>query len=59
MLSEGEQRKCVEMASAFREKKLTPDIQCAYVDSVDHCMQKIQVRSPGHLRGLFRANAQK
>ncbi|KAJ8279621.1 hypothetical protein COCON_G00066870 [Conger conger] len=42
VLSDGEQKKCVDMANAFLQKKLTPDIQCAYANSVEQCMQKIQ-----------------
>ncbi|KAJ8374366.1 hypothetical protein SKAU_G00049460 [Synaphobranchus kaupii] len=42
VLSDGEQKKCVDMADAFLQKKLTPKIQCVFGKSVEQCMQKIQ-----------------
>lgn len=43
VLSSGEQRKCADMAVAFHNKGLTPNIQCVYGDSVDDCMGKVKV----------------
>lgn len=42
VLSDAEQKKCVDMADAFHQRALTPKIQCVYGDSVEQCMQKIQ-----------------
>ncbi|KAG5851414.1 hypothetical protein ANANG_G00093120 [Anguilla anguilla] len=42
VLSDAEQRKCVDMADAFHQRALTPKIQCVYGDSMEECMQKIQ-----------------
>lgn len=43
VLSNGEQRKCEDMALAFKTKKLSPNIQCLFGKSVEDCMEKIQV----------------
>lgn len=43
VLSDGEQRKCEDMALAFRNKGLMPNIQCLYGTSNEDCMEKIQV----------------
>ncbi|XP_028258916.1 melanotransferrin [Parambassis ranga] len=42
VLSSGEQQKCADMAVAFHNKGLTPNIQCVYGDSVDDCMGKVK-----------------
>ncbi|XP_036377519.1 melanotransferrin [Megalops cyprinoides] len=42
VLSDGEQKKCVAMAEAFKQKALTPEIQCTHGESQEDCMQKIQ-----------------
>ncbi|XP_067452375.1 melanotransferrin [Thunnus thynnus] len=42
VVSSGEQQKCGDMATAFRSKKLVPDISCVYGDSETDCMKKIQ-----------------
>ncbi|KAM4629059.1 melanotransferrin isoform 2-T2 [Polymixia lowei] len=42
VLSDTEQKKCVDMAQAFNNKRLTPTIQCLSGDSVTDCMKKIQ-----------------
>ncbi|CAK6971351.1 melanotransferrin [Scomber scombrus] len=42
VLSSGEQKKCTDMADAFRVKGLVPQIQCVYGDSVTHCLKKIK-----------------
>ena len=43
VLSNEEQRKCVDMAQAFRTKGLTPSVQCVYGASVPDCLAKIKV----------------
>lgn len=42
VLSHGEQQKCADMAVAFKNKNLIPNIQCVYGASVEDCMKKIQ-----------------
>ncbi|CAL8396370.1 unnamed protein product [Boreogadus saida] len=42
VLSMEEQRKCVDMAQAFRTKGLAPGVQCVYGDSVPDCLAKIK-----------------
>uniref|UniRef100_A0A8C5BXL8 Serotransferrin n=1 Tax=Gadus morhua TaxID=8049 RepID=A0A8C5BXL8_GADMO len=42
VLSNEEQRKCVDMAQAFRTKGLTPSVQCVYGASVPDCLAKIK-----------------
>jgi len=42
VVSSGEQQKCGDMATAFRSKKLVPDISCVYGESDADCMQKIK-----------------
>ncbi|XP_027003078.1 melanotransferrin [Tachysurus fulvidraco] len=42
VLSNGEQRKCEDMALAFKTKNLLPNIQCLFGKSVEDCMEKIQ-----------------
>ncbi|XP_063056139.1 melanotransferrin [Engraulis encrasicolus] len=44
VLSDAEQKKCVAMATAFSSRGLTPKVQCAYGDSVTHCMKMIQAK---------------
>ncbi|XP_039983615.1 melanotransferrin [Xiphias gladius] len=42
VLSSGEQQKCADMAAAFQNKGLTPDIKCVHGDSETDCMNKIK-----------------
>ncbi|XP_068175688.1 melanotransferrin [Antennarius striatus] len=42
VLSSNEQRKCVDMATAFQSRGLTPAIQCVHGESETDCMNKIK-----------------
>ncbi|XP_029105335.1 melanotransferrin isoform X1 [Scleropages formosus] len=42
VLSHGELLKCADMAAAFKNRSLTPNIQCVSGTSGEDCMQKIQ-----------------
>lgn len=49
VLSSGEQQKCADMAVAFQQQSLTPNINCIHGDSVTDCMEKIKVIDCLHL----------
>ncbi|XP_068599121.1 melanotransferrin [Brachionichthys hirsutus] len=44
VVSSSEQRKCVDMATAFKSRGLTPSIQCVFGESEPDCMKKIKNR---------------
>lgn len=43
VVSDGEQKKCSDMGSAFQSKGLRPEVKCVYGESVTDCMKKIKV----------------
>lgn len=42
-VSDGEQKKCADMGSAFQSKGLRPEVKCVFGESMTDCMQKIKV----------------